>query len=212
MPSKITPGDVFRPIDRGYCLVTYRPDRLCAEALAAIDVTITVTAPALPGGDRRTPNATLRERGAPERPFIIGARRTPHVRHQRKYARAPLPRDRWFDFRGPDGAIIATAPDVATFSRLLQSADASVDRVPPRAWRLLALDHRRAAGSPARSDRRRDRARRPHAAGGRRPSRSRTAARRDRRTVPRCGGLTVSRPRSDPPPARLEPLPCRRPS
>jgi len=89
MPSKITPGDVFRPIDRGYCLVTYCPDRLCAEALAAIDVTITVTAPALPGGDRRTPNATLRERGAPERPFIIGARRTPQgdVLHARERLR-----------------------------------------------------------------------------------------------------------------------------
>ena len=35
-------SDVFRPSDRGYCLVTFHPEQLCAEALAAIDVTIAV--------------------------------------------------------------------------------------------------------------------------------------------------------------------------
>jgi len=124
-----TAADVFRPTDRGYCLVAYRPDRLCAEALAAIDVTITVTGPTIPGtggGAPVPPNATIRELGAPERPFIMGARRTPHVRHRRKYAVTPLPRARWFEFRGPDGAVVATAPDLAAFGRLLHSADAAV--------------------------------------------------------------------------------------
>jgi hypothetical protein len=119
-------ADVFRPADLGYCLVTYRPDELGSEALAAIDVTITVTSAALPGVETPTPNATLREHGAPERPFIIGTRRVPHVRHHRKYAATPLPHHRWFEFRGPDGAVTATAPDIATFNRLLQSLDAGI--------------------------------------------------------------------------------------
>jgi hypothetical protein len=86
----------FRPMDLGYCLVTYRPEQLCAEALAAIDVTITVTGPPAPqAGTAPAPlNAPLRELRSPERPFTIAARRTPHVRHRRKYAVAPLPRDR----------------------------------------------------------------------------------------------------------------------
>ena len=48
------------------------------------------------------------------------------MRHHRKYAAAPLPHHRWFDFRGPDGAVTATAPDVVTFNRLLQSLDAGI--------------------------------------------------------------------------------------
>ena len=121
-----TAADVFRPIDRGYCLVTYRPDQLCAEALAAVDVTITATAAAFPGEDVHTPNATLRESDARERPFTVGARRTPHVRHRHKYALMPLARERWFDFRRPDGTITATAPDIATFNQQLQRVDANV--------------------------------------------------------------------------------------
>jgi len=64
---------VFRPADRGYCLVTYHPEQLCADALAA-----------------------------------------------------PLPAHRRFQFRQPDGAVIATADDLAEFGRLLGSVDAGV--------------------------------------------------------------------------------------
>jgi hydroxymethylpyrimidine pyrophosphatase-like HAD family hydrolase len=120
-------ADVFRPADLGYCLVTYHPERLCAHALAAIDITITVTAPRVPGaGATAAPNATIRERGAPERSFTVGARRTPHVRHRRKYAVTPLPRHRWFEFRDPHGAILAHAQDLAAFDRLLRSAEPAV--------------------------------------------------------------------------------------
>ena len=119
---------VFRPMDLGYCLVTYRPEQLCAQALAAIDVTITVTGPPAPqaGTAPAPPNATLRELGSPERAFTMAARRTPHVRHRRKYAVTPLPRDRWFLFRNSHGAVSGTASDLAEFSRLLRDLDASV--------------------------------------------------------------------------------------
>jgi hypothetical protein len=119
---------MFRPADRGYCLVTYRPEQLCAAALAAIDVTITLTAPAVPGprGTGASATATIRNTGGPERAFVVGARRTPHTRHRRKYALTPLPPDRRFDFRRADGSVIATADDVASFTRLLGSVDANV--------------------------------------------------------------------------------------
>jgi hydroxymethylpyrimidine pyrophosphatase-like HAD family hydrolase len=75
---------VLRPADRGYCIVTYRPEQLCAELLATIDVTITATAPAAIG-DRGSSigaaTASLREAGVPERSFTVASRRTPHVRH-----------------------------------------------------------------------------------------------------------------------------------
>jgi hypothetical protein len=72
------------------------------------------------------PTATLRETGAPERAFEVASRRVPHVRHRHKYATAPLAAEHWFDFRMPDGTIVATARDLRTFSRLLRDADASV--------------------------------------------------------------------------------------
>ena len=120
--------EVFRPSDLGYCLVTYRPEELCAEALAAIDVTITVTGPPAPATDGAPapPNATLRELGSPERPFTMSARRTPHVRHRRKYAVAPLPRHRWFVFRDSAGAVACTASDLTEFSRALRGVDDTV--------------------------------------------------------------------------------------
>jgi phosphoglycolate phosphatase-like HAD superfamily hydrolase len=118
---------VFRTTDRGYCLVTYRPEQLSAEALAAIDVTITLTAPAVPGPrGTASSTATLREAGAPERAFVVSPRRTPHVRHRHKYAAMPLPAHRRFHFRQPDGTVVATADDLAEFGRLLGSVDASV--------------------------------------------------------------------------------------
>jgi phosphoglycolate phosphatase (TIGR01487 family) len=116
---------VFRPSDRGYCLVTFRPDVLCAEALAAIDVTITVAAP-YGGGAAAVPTAVLRETGGPERVFEVAARRVPHVRHRHKYAARALPAGHWFHFRTPDGAVIATARDLRTFARQLGEVDPAV--------------------------------------------------------------------------------------
>jgi phosphoglycolate phosphatase (TIGR01487 family) len=116
---------VFRPMDRGYCLVTYQPERLCADALAAIDVTLTLTAPTVPT-PHESATATLREAGSPERTFIVGRRRTPHVRHRRKYVATPMEPHRRFQFREADGSVLASAEDLAEFVRLLGSVDAPV--------------------------------------------------------------------------------------
>lgn len=116
---------VFRPADRGCCLVTYQPEQLCAEAIASIDVTITARAGrgAAIGSE---PRATLREPGTPERPFTVDMRRTPHVRHRHKYASTPLPEHRWFRFRLPDGHVVAKARNVEEFLRLLGDVDGGV--------------------------------------------------------------------------------------
>jgi hypothetical protein len=122
-------ADVFRPTDRGYCLITYRPERLCPEALAAIDVTITADPPTLAtqnGQTRTTRTARLRETGSRERPFTVSSRRTPHVRHRRKYAITSLPEHRWFYFRDPEGRIAATATDLTEFSRIMREVDSRV--------------------------------------------------------------------------------------
>jgi phosphoglycolate phosphatase (TIGR01487 family) len=121
-------ADVFRPTDRGYCLVTFHPERLCAEALAAIDVTIIANAPPISGHDATDPprTAALREPGSLERPFVVNRRRTPHTRHRHKYAVTTLPQHRWFHFREPDGHIVATATDLAEFNRTLREVDPSV--------------------------------------------------------------------------------------
>lgn len=120
-------ADVFRPADRGYCLVTFHPELLCADALAAIDITITVDPPSVgqtPSGEGHT--ATLRRAGSTERPFVVGTRRTDHVRHRRKYATVALPRSRWFTFRDAAGQPVATAADLAQFSQRLQTLDSGV--------------------------------------------------------------------------------------
>jgi hydroxymethylpyrimidine pyrophosphatase-like HAD family hydrolase len=122
-------AEVFRPTDRGYCLVTYHPEQLCADATAAIDVTITAARPSNATLERaaQPPHAaTVRETGLPERTLSVDTRRTPHVRHRHKYAIVSLPEHRWFRFRRPDGTVVADAANIADFNRILRDIDTSV--------------------------------------------------------------------------------------
>ena len=121
-------SDIFRPADRGYCLVTYRPEQLCAVATAAIDVTITALATEGPRHLAPEPRAraTLREAGTPERGFTVATRRTPHVRHRHKYTAATLPEQCWFRFRDGAGAVVAIARNLAEFDRILSEVDNDV--------------------------------------------------------------------------------------
>ncbi|HYB31013.1 MAG TPA: HAD-IIB family hydrolase [Solirubrobacteraceae bacterium] len=124
-------ADIFRPSDRGYCLVTYQPEQLCAEAAAAIDVTITAGPPTTStrsGTVQVARTATLCETGSAERQFTVGARRTPHVRHRHKYAVVSLPEHRWFRFRSPDGHVVTAAKNIAEFSHMLREVDTDVIR------------------------------------------------------------------------------------
>jgi hypothetical protein len=113
-------ADVFRPVDRGYCLVTYHPELLCTEARMAIDVTLTARREPSANGSAPSPRVALvQEAGAPERTVILGPRRTPHVRHWHKYASATLPEGHWFRFRRPTGEVAAIATNLSDFDRIL---------------------------------------------------------------------------------------------
>lgn len=123
-----TTTDVFHPQDRGYCLVTYRSDELTSAALAALDVTLTVTGTdhLVSRNQALAPTATLREAGGLERPFVAGARRTRHRRHWHKYVTEPLARHRWFYFRHPDRGPAGAAANVEEFAIRLGQADPRV--------------------------------------------------------------------------------------
>lgn len=148
-------ADIFRPSDGGYCLVTYHPEQLCAEATAALDVVITAEPYAgaiRAGGDGAGRRAALRERGSPERRFIVGARHTLHVRHRHKYAITSLPEQRWFHFRRPDGHVVGTARNLAEFERILNEVDITVVEHHLRhgdfsRWMLGSLQDRELAAS-----------------------------------------------------------------
>lgn len=124
-----TTADVFRPQDRGYCLVTYRPDQLTPSVVGAVDFTLTVT-----GADRvvtgqheqEAATATLREAGGLECPFVVAARRTPHRRHWHKYVAEPLPNHQWFYFRHPDKGPAGAAGNLEEFAHRLAKADPKV--------------------------------------------------------------------------------------
>jgi hypothetical protein len=105
-------GSLYLPEQKGFCLVTYQPERLCARARHGIDVVITTM------GDGR---ATLRERGAPgpARPFVLGDRITGHVRHRSKYVHAELPGDRRFYFRDPGQTTMHSAGNLEQFQHEL---------------------------------------------------------------------------------------------
>ncbi|HEX2705681.1 MAG TPA: hypothetical protein VHM65_07975, partial [Candidatus Lustribacter sp.] len=125
--SALGPGGavegLVRPTDRGYCLVTFRPDELAHDITAEVDVRIATGGPAEPTKDRV---ATLIERGCAPRTFTIGARRTRHIRHWHKYTSAPLRPEQWFRFRRLDGSTVAAAVNVAEFVHYLRVVDAPV--------------------------------------------------------------------------------------
>lgn len=124
-----TTAEVFRPQDRGYCLVTYRPQQLTPSVLAGVDFTLTVTGVdrAVAGRyEQEAATATLREAGGLECPFVVAARRTPHRRHWHKYIAEPLPSHRWFYFRHPDKGPAGAAANIEDFARRLATADPKV--------------------------------------------------------------------------------------
>ena len=81
----------------GDCLVTWRPDLLDAGTVDDADVVIELDDPGPQGPSSRV-SATLRT-GAERVRLVVGPRRSDHVRHQHKYAVAPLPPERRFYFR-----------------------------------------------------------------------------------------------------------------
>jgi hypothetical protein len=102
----------FEPTAGSHCLVTYRPEELCPEVLAAADVVLSVSPPVdqllggqdLPAGGR--PKAVAGQAtivradvGAAPQSFTISQRHSTHQRHEHKYSRGLMPSGKGFHFR-----------------------------------------------------------------------------------------------------------------
>jgi hypothetical protein len=132
---------------KGLCLVTYDPARLCLSSGLDFDFLI-----AIPGEDGLHPAALegMRERWGVDslvplaasgegqawlvqlgdspraESFKLGRRFIQHVRHWHKYADAHLPPASTFEFRNYFGSTGARADNLATFRRELQLCDSKV--------------------------------------------------------------------------------------
>jgi hydroxymethylpyrimidine pyrophosphatase-like HAD family hydrolase len=138
------PPRFFDPGHKGFCLVTYRPADLRADALEGIDFVL-----ALPGehglepelrdeltlslglpSESFAPELTgmgvgyavlVRPGPAPDvRVFALAPRWVEHVRHGHKYAEVKLPPARRFHFRGPGGPSGAVAANLSEFHHVLR--------------------------------------------------------------------------------------------
>ena len=106
---------------RGDCLVTWRPELLDAGTVDGADVVVDLDDPG-PHGAAEPLHATVTVDGVSER-FTVGRRRSDHVRHQHKYAVAPLPPERQFYFCRPGSPSVGAAT-LSEFDDLLGHADA----------------------------------------------------------------------------------------
>ncbi len=119
---------VFNPAAKGYLLITWRPQELSADAVAALDAVIALGSPhpAAPIVDltaavANMPRAEIarllhgptgravmawRDRPGQAVAITLGSRITPHLRHHHKYAHAGVDPTRQFHFR--------TQPDTPT--------------------------------------------------------------------------------------------------
>ena len=142
---------MFNPAAKGYLLVTWRPEELSADALAALDAVITLASPDpaspfvdltaavadMPRADIArlldgpTGRAVLAWRQRPHRAvaFTIGSRATPHLRHEHKYDQRGVEPARRFQFRTePDTPTGAVAANLAELEAELGRCDEGVLR------------------------------------------------------------------------------------
>ncbi len=142
---------VFNPAAKGYLLVTWRPEELSGEVPAALDAVIALGSPQpsnhlvdltaavadMPRAeiarllDGPTGRAVLAWRAHPHQAvaFTLGARSTPHLRHQHKYDHAGVERGRWFYFRTePNTLTGAVAANLAELEDELIRCDRGVLR------------------------------------------------------------------------------------
>ena len=129
---------VFDPSAKGYLLVTWQPQELSADALAALDVVIALGSPHpdeqlvdLTAAVADMPRAEIarlldgpvgravlawRQQPGEAVAFTLGRRSTPHLRHEHKYGHAGVEPAHRFHFRAepdiPTGAIAANLADL----------------------------------------------------------------------------------------------------
>lgn len=142
---------VFDPVEKGHCLVTWRPQELSASALAGIDAVVAlacprptgalvdiaaavaeVSRPAMAALLTGVPGAAvLASRAHPGAPvaFRLAERTTSHLRHEHKYGLRGLAPGRRFYFNAGVGAATgAVAANLADLEAELDRCDRAVVR------------------------------------------------------------------------------------
>lgn len=114
---------LLRPGDRGFLLVTFRPEDLRDDVAAHIDLSITAKGRSESGGERL---ALLEQLDGHDRAFTMAARATPHVRHWHKYTTMPLPTHHWFSFTDGEGRLVASAENIAAFCQYVRSLESDI--------------------------------------------------------------------------------------
>lgn len=113
--------EIFRPEQKGFCLVTYQPERLCACAADCADFVVRCDG----AGHARF---SWQDGQHPDVVFQLGRRSTGHVRHRHKYAHGGLPPEHRFYLRNGAGPIGRSAGSLQEFHRELRACDDSVLR------------------------------------------------------------------------------------
>lgn len=145
------PTPVLQPGQSGYCLVTWHPENLAAEAVAALDAVIAMASEepsevvvnlAAAVGEvprdevarllcSKAGSGVLTRRDLPQRAqlFSVARRATNHLRHTHKYAHRPLDLERSFHFRtGVSERSGTVARSLADLGDTLSRCDRSVLR------------------------------------------------------------------------------------
>jgi hypothetical protein len=117
-------ADIFRPTERGHCLVTYQPEQLWTPSQTMTDVVLTALGRTTgTGGEPGRATATYRPAGGVQELVVLDHRLTPHIRHRHKYAESLLPSHCHFVFRDERGHVIASAGSVEEFAVRLENAE-----------------------------------------------------------------------------------------
>ncbi len=123
LPFTAEPGGGldFERGERGYCLITYQPERLGAGVRTAMEYVVSTE------GEGR---ARLRGPDLPPegRSFVLGERLTQHVRHRHKYAHQGLPDEQRFVFRAGDDRTGRSAGSLEELHRQLSAEPLAVLR------------------------------------------------------------------------------------
>jgi hydroxymethylpyrimidine pyrophosphatase-like HAD family hydrolase len=143
--------DVFNPTAKGYLLVTWQPEELSPDALAALDVVIALGSPQpadqlvnLTAAVADMPRAQIarlldgpsgravvawRQHTREATAFTLGPRTTPHLRHEHKYNRVGVEHAHRFHFRTePDTPTGAIASNLSELEAELVRCDRGVLR------------------------------------------------------------------------------------